>query len=119
MAAMALRRVDDAQVHAIALGLAEPGPVESTEADRVRERRAFERARDRLARRLLQEMWAGAAPLDVGVWGWPVCQGEAERYLLDLVERGVIYIDPAAELDDRAGTPVARLLGRARGLLRR
>ena len=119
MAAVALRQLDDAQVNAIALGLAEPEPVGSLEAVRARERRAFERARDRLARRLLEDMWHEAATLDVGVWGWPVCQAEAERYLLDLVERGVIYIDPAAELDDQARTPVTRLLGRARGLLRR
>jgi hypothetical protein len=115
--AVALRDLNDAQVNAIALGLAEP--IESTDASRARERRAFERARDRLARRLLKDMWAETANLDVGVWGWPVCQAEAERYLLDLAERGVIYIDPAAEPDDRALTPVTRLLGRARGLLRR
>jgi hypothetical protein len=126
MVAMALRQLDVAQVNAIALGLAEPEPVEPIEAARARERRAFERARDRLARRLLEDMWAQAATLDVGVWGWPVCQAEAERYLLDLVERGVIYIDPAAELDDRTRTPVTRAgarliapLRRARALLRR
>jgi hypothetical protein len=126
MVAIALRGLNDAQVNAIALGLAEPEPVAPVEAARARERRAFERARDRLARRLLKDMWAEAATLDGGVWGWPECQAEAERYLLDLVERGVIYIDPAAELDDRALTPVTRAgarliapLRRARGLLRR
>ena len=116
MAALALRHLDDAHVNAIALGLAEPTPVEPIESARARERRAFEQARDRLARRLLKEMWPEAATLDVGVWGWPVCQAEAERYLLDLAERGVIYIDPAADVDDHRRTGATRLFRRARGL---
>jgi hypothetical protein len=115
--AVALDDLDRAQVNAIALGLAEPEPVETAEGARARERHAFERARDRLARRLLKDIWKEAATLDVGVWGWPACQAEAERYLLDLAERGVIYIDPAAELDQPARRPATRLLRRARSLL--
>ena len=106
-------RLDQRQVAAIALGLAEADPPEVVSTTRAGARSALARARGALSRRLLDEIWAPSASVDVGVWGPAVCEVEADRHLREALDRGLIYLDPAAPAD--APSPlrhVQRLLRR-------
>jgi hypothetical protein len=55
-------------------------------------------------------MWAESATLDVAIWGPMVSDVEADRYLREAAERGVIHLDPA---------PPTENTGRLRRLLHR
>jgi hypothetical protein len=89
------RRLHQRQIDGIALGLEGQAETREQRAARKREQAAFARARDQLAERLLKEIWAPGAAVDVGVWGPPLARAEAERLLRDAVERGMVYLDTA------------------------
>jgi len=110
MVAKAISPLEERQVNAIALGAAEADPPETVNSARAGARAALSRARARLSRRLLAEIWTESANLDVAIWGPAVSDVEADRYLRDAAERGVIYLDPA---------PAAEQSGRLRRLVRR
>jgi aryl-alcohol dehydrogenase-like predicted oxidoreductase len=99
MVARAFSPRDEGQVNAIALGAAETDPPETVSAARAGTLAALSRARSRLSRRLLTEMWTESANLDVAIWGPLVSDVEAGRYLRDAAERGVIYLDPAPPVE--------------------
>jgi hypothetical protein len=101
------------ELQAVALGIAEYDPPQVVEEARSGARAAFVRARHRLARRLLNEMWSDATTLDVGIWGGLVSEVEAERELNEAAARGAIYLDPTPDPARPAG-----LRGRLRGLFR-
>ncbi len=90
------RRLHQRQIDGIALGL-EGQETREQRAARAREQAAFERARDQLAERLLEEVWAPGAAVDIGVWGPPLARAEAGRLLRDAVERGMVYLDTAPQ----------------------
>ena len=87
------RRLHQRQIDGIALGLEGQTETRAQRAARQRERAAFERARDQLADRLLKEIWAPGAAVDVVVWGPPLARAEADKLLRDAVERGMVYLD--------------------------
>jgi len=114
MAAEAIRLLDERQVNAIALGAVDTDSPDAVCSARASARSALARARARLSRRLLSEMWAESATLDVAIWGPAVSEVEADRYLREAAERGVIHLDPAPP-SENAG-PLRRLLRRLTAL---
>lgn len=110
MVANAFSPLTDRQVNAVALGAAEADPPEVVCSARAGARAALSRARARLSRRLLAEIWTESANLDVAIWGPAASEVEADRYLRDAAERGVIYLDPASSVEND---------GRFRRLMRR
>jgi hypothetical protein len=108
MAVDVFRHLDRRQIGAIALGF--DGATRPPDRGA---RTGWQRARDRLARRLLCEFWASAAALDVGVWGPIIARAEADRTLHEAAARGAMYLDPVPETpapDRRPGRSLARLL---------
>jgi hypothetical protein len=101
MVARAISPVEERQVNAVALGAAEAEPPETVSAARSGALAALSRARAMLSRRMLSEIWTESADLDVAIWGPMVSDIEADRYLRDAAERGVIYLDPAPPDDHR------------------
>jgi hypothetical protein len=89
-------------VNAVALGAAEADPPETVSAARAGALAALSRARTRLSQRLLSEIWTESADLDVAIWGSMVSDVEADRYLRDAAERGVIYLDPAPPVESQS-----------------
>lgn len=100
MAVNALRLLDQRQVNAIALGAAEAEPEEAVCSARTGARAALARARARLSHRLLAEIWTESADLDVAIWGPLVSDVEADRYLREAAERGVIHLDPVPAAEE-------------------
>jgi hypothetical protein len=93
MAIEVQRRLHQRQIDGIALGLEGQTETREQRAAREREQAAFERARDQLADRLLQDVWAPGAAVDIGVWGPSLARAEADTLLRDAVERGMVYLD--------------------------
>jgi hypothetical protein len=78
-------------------------------ASRTAQQAAWQRAVDRLADRLLKDMWPANASLDIGIWGPAMAQREAAGLMQDMLDRGLIYLDIAPAQGER---------GRFRRLLR-
>lgn len=64
---------------------------------------AWDAAVDRLARRILTEVWHGAAALDVVLWGDACARHDAAQRLRDAIGRGdLIVYDPGPRADREA-----------------
>jgi hypothetical protein len=109
IAADVQRCLHERQITAITLGLDGREETAAQRAARRREQAAFQRARDRLADRILTEIWAPSAATDVGIWGPSLARAEADRLLRDAVERGMVYLDAETAPSSWLGRALRRL----------
>jgi hypothetical protein len=95
----AFRRLYAWQIQEIALGLGQHDSEDEVCAARERARAAWQRARDRIAERLLDEVWKQGVASDVGLWGEQLCRVEASRLLRHAIDSGMVYLDVDEEPD--------------------
>ncbi|MGH2588330.1 MAG: hypothetical protein ACRDJE_25705 [Dehalococcoidia bacterium] len=81
----------------------DPAGERALHASRTAQQAAWQRAVDRLADRLLKDMWATNASLDIGIWGPAMAQREAAGLMQDMLDRGLIYLDIAPAQGERGG----------------